>query len=284
MYAVIRNALLVLEIFVCIHVAKSQVMPVQQSTSQLPAYQISPYDPGDENRVAPVPQSTLQPWAKENTTFGLGDVRLGMSLVEFKTKHPAPKRSDRGATFYLVNGKEVQSLGLGQAYCSIMQEGPEKHLAAGVTACHYGAFFLGVPLEAKPLFVDGKLALIRILLPSKMPPAGPAFRRNYPLFLPELVDEIGQPKQFGNAKGWDNLFQAFGLRWENDSSVAEYQDAWCYPLNKDSELDLSKEIVELLKGSYCSAGDQDFPRQPMILYLHKELGKTLMMRLAKTTD
>jgi hypothetical protein len=94
-------------------------------------------------------------------------------------------------------------------------------------------------------------------------------------------------KQFGEAETWDVRGQSYALRWENDSSVAEYQDVWCFPQNKDkSGVDLSGGIVELLKGSYCSdvANDQDFPRQPVIVYLHKELGKTLMMRLAKTAD
>jgi hypothetical protein len=292
MKAIIRNALLTLAIFAYVHEAKGQVMPVQQSPSQLPAKQVSPYDPGDVDRVAPVPQSTLQPWAKQNTPFGLGDVRLGMSIAEFKVKHPTPKRSDPGAEFHIENNKEVQSLGVGQSDCSLLREGPLpewahpelQRVVVGVTACHYYGAFLGVQFGAKLGFVDGKLAWIKVLLPSKMPPAGPAFRRDYPLFLPELVDEIGQPKQFGNAKGWDNLFQAFGLRWENDSSVAEYQDAECYPQKTSGQPDLSKEIAELLEGSYCSVGDQDFPRQPVILYVHKELGRTLMMRLAKTTD
>jgi hypothetical protein len=287
MKATTKNVLLALAIFACVHEAKGQVMPVPQSPSQLPAKQVSPYDPGDVDRVAPVPQSPSQPQAKQTDPFGFDDARLGTSIAEFKAKHPAPKRSDPGAKFEAKNGQEVQSLGVGQSDCSAMQEGPERHVVAGVTSCHYRGRFLGVPFEARPLFVDDKLALITVLLPSKGPPAGPAFRRNYPLFLPELVDEIGQPKQFGNAKGWDNLIETFGLRWENDSSVAEYQDAWCFPENKDkSRLDLSKEIVELLEGSYCSdvANDQDDPRQPAILYLHKELGKTLMMRLAKTTD
>jgi hypothetical protein len=239
-----------------------------------------------------VPQSPSQPQAKQTDPFGFDDARLGTSIAEFKAKHPAPKPSGPGAKFEAKNGQEVQSLGAGQSDCSAMQEGPERHVVAGVTSCHYRGRFLGVPFEARPLFVDGKLALITVLLPSKMPPAGPSFRRDYPLFLPELVDEIGQPKQFGNAKGWDNLIETFGLRWENDSSVAEYQDSWCipsFPAAQGLGPDWSKEIAELLEGSYCNSNgtsnnDADNPRQPVILYLHKELGKTLMMRLAKTAD
>jgi hypothetical protein len=75
---------------------------------------------------------------------------------------------------------------------------------------------------------------------------------------------------------------------QNDSSVAEYQDRWCSPLGpmaKGPDNGWSKEIEELLEGSYCSdTDDADIARQPVILYLHKELGKTLMMRLAKATD
>lgn len=261
MKATTRIVLLALAIFACVHEAKGRGMPV--------------------------PQSPSPPQSEQTTPFGFDDVRLGMSIAEFQAKHPAPKRSDPGAKFYIKNGQEVQSLGVGQADCSAMQEGPERHVVAGVTSCHYGKFFLGISFEARPLFVDGKLALITVLLPSAMTYAGPSLRHEHPSFLSELSSGFGQPRQFGDAEVWDARIQFYALRWENGSSVAEYQDAWCFPLNKNtSGVDLGEGIAELLKGSYCSdaANDQDFPRQPVIVYLHKELGKTLIMRLAKATD
>jgi hypothetical protein len=257
MEAIIRNSLLALAIFACVHGSNGQVMPV--------------------------PQSATQPQTKQTVPFGFGDLRLGMSIAEFKAKHPAPKPSDPGAKFYLSYGRLVQSPGAGQADCSTMQEGPELRLVAGVRSCSYYGDSLGVSFEARPLFVDGKLAMITVVLPSAVVDAGPGLRHEHPSFLSELSSGFGQPKQFGNPEIWNVISQFYGLRWENDSSVAEYQDAWCFPLNREPRLDLGKEIAELFEGSYCGdASDQDNPRQPVILFLHKELGKALMVRLANS--
>jgi hypothetical protein len=159
--------LLAVAIFACVHEAKGQVMPV--------------------------PQSPSQPQSKQAAPFGFDDLRLGMSITEFQAKHPAPKRSDPGAKFYLENGQLVQSLGVGQAECSAMQEGPDRYAVAGVTSCHYGESFLGISFEARPLFVDGKLALITVLLQSAMIYAGPSLRHEHPSFLSELSSGFGQP-------------------------------------------------------------------------------------------
>jgi len=161
----------------------------------------------------PASQSPAQPQTKQNDPFGFDDVRLGMSIEEFKAKHPAPKRSDPGAKFYIKNGQEVQSLGVGQAECSAMLHGPEKRAVAGLTSCHYGQIFLGVSFELRATFVDGKLAFFTVLLPSATIYAGPSLRKEHPSFLSELSSGFGQPKQFGDAQLWDVRTQFYGLRW-----------------------------------------------------------------------
>ena len=63
MKALIRNALLALATFACVHEAKGQVVPVPQSSPQSLPVQTAP--------------------------FGFHDLQLGIStLSAFKTKHP----------------------------------------------------------------------------------------------------------------------------------------------------------------------------------------------------
>lgn len=255
--------------------------PLQPTAAQL-AKQIPDYTPGDQDRVPEPPQSLSQPWASENTPFGFGSIRLGMSIAEFKVAGPVPAPVNPN----MPHG--ARSLSVEQTKCSPYLYGVGRRPVAGATICSHDLIFLNTPYNVEGTFVDGKLAMIRVVVASQMPPAGPSFRENNSLFLPELVSEMGQPRQFGSVKGWDEVGQAFGLRWENDSSIAEYQDVYCFPTFPAAQGGgpiWRKQITELLEGSYCNSNgtsnnDADDPRRAVVLYLHKELGNVLSARMA----
>jgi hypothetical protein len=255
---------------------------LQPTAAQL-AKHIPDYTPGDQDRVPEPPQSLSQPRASENTPFGFGSIRLGMSIAEFKAAGPVSVPMHPG----MPHG--AGSLSVEQTKCSPYLYGVGHRPVVGATICSHDLIFLNTPYNVEGTFVDGKLALITVKVASGMPPAGPGFRQKNPEFLPELVSEIGQPRQFGSVKGWDEVGQAFGLRWENDSSIAEYQDVHCYPTFPPAQGGgpiWSKQITELLEGSYCNSNgtsnnDTDDPRQAVVLYLQKELGNELRARMVR---
>ncbi|HEV7237426.1 MAG TPA: hypothetical protein VGN15_14655, partial [Ktedonobacteraceae bacterium] len=70
-------------------------------------------------------------------------------------------------------------------------------------------------------------------------------------------------------------------RWENDVSVAEFQNHVCGPWD-GSNKGWSKAISEVLEGSYCGKGDTLSARYNAMFYLDKELSRTLAIRLGDT--
>lgn len=207
-----------------------------------------------------------QPRPKQIAPFSFNDIRLGMSMAEFKAKHPV-------VTFKYAYGSMFNPpLRAGQALC--------KAMATGVSFCNYDDKFSDVSFKVTAMFVDGKLAAIAANPGNWGYGGGLRMRDQVPTFVPGLIGQLGQPtKQFGTPE-WpvrDLPTEFYALRWENDSSVAEYQDHFCGPFPGGG---WSKAILELLDGSYCSdVGDSDTYSQPMIIYVHKTLGKVLSVRL-----
>jgi hypothetical protein len=228
-------------------------------------------------------QAASPPPPPQTTPFAFGSVRLGMSIAEFKAAGPVPVPEYAG----MPHG--VRPLNVEQTKCSPYLYGVGRRPVAGVTSCRHDLVFLGSPYSVNATFVDGKLAYFEVEVFDGIE-AGSTFRLRHPSFLSELSRGFGQPKQFGEAKPATNaISQYYALRWENDSSVAEYQDAWCIPSFSAAQglgSIRSKQIPELLEGSYCNSNgtsnnDVASPRQAVILYLYKELANVLRARMVR---
>jgi hypothetical protein len=103
-----------------------------------------------------------------------------------------------------------------------------------------------------------------------------ALCQSYPPLLRALTDKFGQATRVVSAN--ENLKTFDVQRWESDSSVAEFQDHMCGPWD-GTDAGWGKAISEVLVGTYCGSGDILSSRQPVMLYLDKELSRTLATRL-----
>jgi hypothetical protein len=230
--------------------------------------------------------------AGQNGPYGFQDIHLDMSIAEFKTKHPAPKVEKYGPS--------ASSL-LGEAVCSVWTVGERKkgleNAAKGIVTCSYGGTYLSVSLRVSAMFVDSKLAVIEVEPPTdtsgcfeSAPPTGTSAFGSYSAFCPPYqsllrawTDKLGPAVRIVSPN--ENLKDFDVRRWEDDSSVAEFQDHMCGPWENGG---WSKMIFEVLGGTYCGRGDDLSARQPVMFYLHKELSRTFAMRLddaaKKATD
>jgi len=219
----------------------------------------------------------------QNGPNGFHDIHLGMSIAEFKTKHPAPKVEKYGPP-----GSPLP----GQASCGGQTVGEQKKVledaAKGIVRCGYSETYLNVHLRVSATFIDAKLAVIEVEPPSDTescfePSAPPDACGQYLQFLQMLTGTLGQATRIVSPN--ENLKDFDVRRWEGDSSVAEFQDHMCGPWETGG---WSKMISEVLEGTYCGRGDDLSARQPVMFYLQKELSRTLAMRLdgaaKKATD
>ena len=211
--------------------------------------------------------------------YGFQDIHLGMSIAEFTTVHPAPKIE-----------KNIPRVSLlpGQALCVRGILGPPRD---GIMRCHYDESYLNIRLRVSTIFVNETLALIEIQPPPDSPscfepppPAGTdlyfykASCLQYPHLLQDLTGMLGPAIPIFSKDENKKSLQV--LRWENDSSLAEFQYHMCGPWDA-TDSGWAKAISELLEGSYCGSVDSLGYQQPIMLYLHKELSRTLVMRLAE---
>jgi len=238
------------------------------------------------------PASQSQPSQAE--PYGFQDIHLGMSITEFRTKHPAAK---------FENGALASPLLAGQASCVIgldsgMREKRPEDLAKGIVECGYGAEPIpGIPLRIDAMFIDGKLAVIYVKTPGDdsgcldPPSSGPdlSFYLNhcgrYPLLWQFFTDKLGPGTTVVEGKPQPRYH---ALRWETDTSVAEFQNHECgpfivWPVGQRGR-GWGKAISEVLEGMYCAPGDSLSARQPTMLYLHKELGRALANRLKEVAS
>jgi hypothetical protein len=197
--------------------------------------------------------------------YGFQDIHLGMSVTEFKAAHPASKQT---SCIQGIGGKPRNT----------------------VVRCDFRKSYANIGLQISTMFVDGKLALIEVQTPFDTPgcfePPSTAetsalyfystLCQQYPHLIRDLTSELG-PNPPVIPKNEKNLRV---LNWHNDLSVAEFQDHMCGPWD-GTDMGWSKAISEILEGSYCGVGDSLSYRQPVMLYLHKELGRKLMMQLAE---
>jgi hypothetical protein len=214
--------------------------------------------------------------------YGFQDIHLGMSIAEFKTKHPAPIAERYGQPSPLP----------GQALCSAwngeQQGNNKKDATEEVTRCDYKESFLNIALRVSTIFFGGKVAVIEVEPPYDTPacfepltPPGtssPVFGcEQYPSLSRALTDKLGLATHIVSMN--ENLKDALVLRWENDLSVAEFQAHMCGPWGTDGGW--AKAISEVLEGSYCGHNDSLSYRQSVMLYIHKKLGRTLAIHLLR---
>ena len=172
-----------------------------------------------------------------------------------------------------------------------------QNLAKGIARCLARDAYLGVGLRIQALFIDDKLAEIAIEPPedfgdcfdlrSLRLPAEPSYQRerdirecselHYTQLLEALTGTWGHPVEVKPEK-LDEFHPVLALRWENDQAIAEFQNHSCGP--DGSAAGRSKEIAEILAGQYCRAGDISAWRASYIVFLDKELGRALSVRLA----
>jgi hypothetical protein len=216
--------------------------------------------------VAIVPSLALPciaPLAAQSQAGGLAHVHLRMSADEFFTQYP---RYDR------------------QSAC--------QDTAKGIMECGVQEVYLSVGLIIRAEFIDQKLAEIIIGPPQYFgdcfaepdpTQAQPAYQQerterqcselHYTQLLASLTNVWGSPTvvQPGN----QNKFHPFhALRWENDRSIAEFENPICGPYPRD------KAITELLASQYCQIGDPIDGSHSEIIFLDKDLGRMLAARLA----
>lgn len=223
----------------------------------------------------------VSPLIAQPQTFGFHDISLGMSLREFHTKYPAPGRSWAGG-----------NSPTGRAVCS-------ENAAARITTCSCNMSFLRdhflktavdplhhradreqlINLRITLQFIREKLALIEVEPPFD---SGICFNSpsslgcdNYPSVFRTLTGNLGMAVP---SMGGRNLT---ALRWENNSSVAEFQNYMCGPWDGTNK-GWSKAIGEVIDGKYCGPSDSVSARQPVMFYLDKGLGRTLAIQLEKT--
>jgi hypothetical protein len=219
--------------------------------------------------------------------YGFHDIQLGMSIAEFKAKHRAPKVEK-------YTSPSASPLP-GEATCAggmKKQQRNDLEVSLGeVTRCDYGEKYPTIPLQVSAMFVEGKLAVIVVEPPSDSagcfePPAlgSPTSQQyfykagcqQYPQLLQALTRNLGPATPIIPVN--DNLKDYVVWRWENDSSVAEFEHHMCGPWGDGADGGWGNVISEVLEGTYCGPGDLLNSRQPVMLYVHKELGRTLVKR------
>ena len=155
--------------------------------------------------------------------------------------------------------------------------------------CDYSETYLDIQLRVSTIFVGGKLALIEVEPPTdtvscfEPPPAESrqylfysANCKQYQALLHALTDNLGSRC----IPGFYRQTRINVSHWENDSSIAEFEDYMCGPWD-GSDRGWSKAVSEVLEGTYCGQSDILDARQPVMLYLDKELSQTLIKHLAE---
>jgi hypothetical protein len=234
-------------------------------------------------------------FAQDTAPFVFQNLRLGMSISEFRAKHPAATDSvsDLSSASLLrhltgstcVKGTSGQRLGpietRGVVRCSY-----KVSLEKVVTTLHMSAYSIST------IFVDGRLAVIEVEPPTN---TNICFERapapgsdNYRMFasacdrfrglLQDISDSVAKAVPVQSVPA--NPYQLPLLRWDNGSSVAELEAQMCGPWN-NADSGWANAVSELLSGSYCGARDSVSSSQPVMLYAHKALGRSLIQQLSK---
>lgn len=243
--------------------------------------------------VASLSFLTVSAAAQDASPLGFQNLRLGMSISEFRAKHP-PASDGNGD---LSSSSLLRHLT--QSTCVRGTSGPrlESEQNHGVVRCTYK-----VPLEkvvsllhmsaysVSTIFVNGKLAVIEVEPPTNTnicferppQPGSDGFQMfaaacdRFRGLLKDMTDSVTKAGPVRTVT--DNRYQLLLLRWDNGSSVAELEAEMCGPWN-NADSGWANAVSEMLSGSYCGPSDSVSSSQPVMLYLHKELGRSLVQQL-----
>jgi hypothetical protein len=233
--------------------------------------------------------------AQQATPFAFRDLRLGMPISEFHAKHPGGSNevSDLSSSSLLRH--------LTQATCVRGTGGPRMAGAEthGVVRCNYK-----VPIEkivslihmnaysVSTIFVDGRLAVIEVEPPTNTnicferppTPGSDGFQMfatacdRFRDLLQNITDSVAKAGPVSTVA--DNRYQLPLLRWDNGRSVAQLEAEMCGPWN-NADSGWANAMSELLAGTYCGSLDSVSSSQPVMLYVHKELGRSLVQQLSR---
>jgi len=182
-----------------------------------------------------IPPLAAQSQSGQAEPYGFKDLRLGMSIAEFKANHPAPPPRETLDTEWQDELKHP-----GTAACT-------PRLAKGTIVCSY--VDSSDPLNVSVTFVDSKLAEIALedhdtdtaaqfcFSPVSIPLSKPLQRQEYSLHCPKLwplwkslTGNLGQVKFIASPKNEPSSPDPlYAMWWQNDTSVAEFQDHICLP-------------------------------------------------------
>lgn len=233
--------------------------------------------------------------AQQASPFVFQDLHLGMQISEFHAKHPGGSNevSDLSSSSLLrhltqttcVRGTGGSRLS-GEEGRGVVRCNYKVSLEKAVSLLHMNAYGIST------IFVDGKLAVIEVEPPTntnicfERPPAPGSDRfqmfatacERFRGLLQNITDSVAKAGPVRTVA--DNRYQLSLLRWDNGSSVAELETEMCGPWN-NADSGWANAVSEVLAGTYCGSSDSVSSSQPVILYVHKQLGRSLIQQLNK---
>jgi len=189
--------------------------------------------------------------------FSFKDDKLGMSLEGFKAKHVDPGEWENEITGVTSGGdshRPPRGRWKWKPYLNCRES-----FKGVITQCRYTATVAGTFVGADTVFVEGKLAVIIV-----------TYTTQSSLIPQALVDKFGPPVRVPVSGASNRDLSA--LRWDNGASVVEFQEHYC------GSLEWSKDVTEMLRGSYCDDGDAGDYGLAYIWYVHKSLANLAMAR------
>lgn len=200
--------------------------------------------------------------------FSFKDDTLGMSLEDFKVKHLNPgiwQDKDRKS---ILGGVDFHKPPSGKGRWKWKPDMDCKVIQGEISRCEYKTTAAGISsAHVAAVFVEQKLAVITV-----------SFSGQGSVVKNALTDKLGPPVQIG-ASGRSNR-KLSALRWDNDVSIVEFQEKYCgNGISSHKSLEgWSKDVTEILRGTYCENGDAAESGHAFIWYVHKSLSNLAMTR------
>jgi hypothetical protein len=192
-----------------------------------------------------------------------------MALEDFKAIHLSPGSWEKklGGTIY-IGSSDFHRRPPGEDWEWKSDLDCKELFKSVITQCGYYGTIAGIPsVHSEAMFVDGKLAVIGVWYTSST------------LMRQTLVDQLGPPARIPVTGSSNRDLSA--LRWGNGVSVVEFQEHYCGggiwigDINRQT---WSKDITEVLRGSYCENDDAGNFGYTFIWYVHRSLFSLTMTR------
>ncbi len=202
----------------------------------------------------------------EQEAFGFKDDKLGMSFDDFKAKHLNPGRWENKST-RTVGSTDIATSSPGKGWEWIADMDCKELITGVINRCQYMTTVAGIPsTHAVAVFVEQRLAVISV-----------SYSTHSPVVQQALADKLGPPTRIA-VSGHSNR-DLFALRWDNGVSVVEFQEHYCGSgFIHPSQEGWSKDVAEVLRGSYCENDDAGDYASAFIWYVHKSLSSLAMTR------